>query len=68
MAGREQALFAVVAAPPDGTDGVDDESRPKLASSGCLRLAGCTTAQPAALLKDGGPTGTVDGAVDASTA
>jgi hypothetical protein len=25
---------------------VDDESRPKLARSGCLRLAGRTTAQP----------------------
>jgi hypothetical protein len=68
MAGGEQALFAMVAAPPDRTDGVDDESRPELASSGCLRLAGRTPAQPAALLQDGGPARMVDCPVDASTA
>ena len=64
----EQGVLVGVAAPPDRPNGVDDMARRKLVAPGDLGFASWTAAEAAALGKQFGAGGAMDGAVDAAAA
>jgi hypothetical protein len=64
MAAAEQLRLAVLAALPDGADGVDDVLDRQPAGAGDLRVAGVAAAQRAALLQQLRSGGAVDRTVD----
>ena len=68
IAGGEQLRLAVIAAVPDGADGVDDVFAGKRIRAGELCLTGLAAAEPQALREQPRPRRTVDAAVHPAAA
>ena len=68
MAGRQQLVLAVTAAPPHRADGVDHVPRGKLPRAGRLRVSGLAAAEPPALREDRRAARAMDRTVDAAAA
>jgi len=68
IATLEKFPLAVIAAVPDGADGMDDVSGRKLIASGEFGVAGFAASQQAAFVKKIRTSGTMDCAVYSSTA
>ena len=68
IAGGEQFVFAVAAAIPDRTDGVDHMPRRKPVSAGDLGVARRAAIERAAFGEQFGPGGAMDRAIDAAPA